>query len=632
MKSSITESQIVDAIRAGDESQLRDALAIAREKRMYKKVRVQEAIAQRAEENFEARRAKEEIDLMCGVESHLLTQISSISTAFSSPSEELYYTLWLFEHLQRTLYRLQTDAPVHIDVETHFRDGSNYKSIYDFETSREYFISYFSLVLRSILKRIDNGFIPDELDPAKINAAVNHFPLASDWHIFHERKTFWERGCARVETAGAVKIVDSSNDPVVRAFRISLSRLRAFRTARRVDRLAPMPIKENTKLLPIEEFRSPLEKISAYLIALQFYSNDLSETLHGLQLREWLRTYTVLKEIGVRHAQHEISGTDWRFMLFAARADYYVEQLVNAGIVKAKAEIAIAHLTFNGQSKDMLDTPLIPVGKLLFLAPVVTALIEPAFSLESVVTSIDRDRNHDLSMIGPGLERNIIASLSQGGIRGHRLYVKKDREEFECDVAFLLDDVLFLCECKGKYEVTDIHGFINLESYLQTSAVSQQQRISMFYQKNLEHVREKFGLAPNWVPARVIDIVITSAKLGRPLEVNGVFITDENIFFAYFSRKKISVRNAEGEDLVQRSDDRLEGAVQVDSFIDYMRDPASIEMHRNFLEERDIEMQQAGERVVFKDIESFGEGWMISSDESIDDAGRSAESNSVSMQ
>ncbi len=288
-------------------------------------------------------------------------------------------------------------------------------------------------------------------------------------------------------------------------------------------------------------------------------------------------------------------------MLFWVDREFLVQLFVDAGISREKSEIILRHFTLRKTAKDLLDTPLIPNGEDFVFAPTITAMIEPAFSLESLLKNIKDAPNHELSVIGPGLELNIKNDVRKAGYKAEKV-VHKD---YDCDVAFVIDSTLFLCECKGKYQATDFKAYSQLEEYLTGQAVTQHRRTCEYFENNLQHIRQKLQLHPLWKPHRVVRLIVTSAKLGRSIRKDDFLILDENMFHAYFTRRSPQIVSGDIRQILP--DERLSGAISTDNFLDYIMQPSVLTLFDRFKKPREITLEFGSQAVLFADVECYGE-------------------------
>lgn len=601
---SFKKKAIVDLLRNEklQASDIAELITNIKKTRMYQDPEIAGLLLKTCENFPEIARFQEEILAMLALEKCITEKIVLIGKYFESPQEELSHTMLALEETQRQLFNLPQWSECQVNIQPSFLDCENYKSEFDELISLDYFLSYFTIALKSLLGKIGDDGI-GMLTADKLTAAFSHIPLASEWAVFHERRSFWEHNCTTTSIQDSTMVFDSANDPLVLAFRISLTRLRAFRLSRKTDKLNVALIKSNTCQLPMEEFRSKDELMSCYLTSLQFYSKDMSEVIYDAKLCEWIRAYTMLKEAALHHVRSNQKIGNPIEMFLRGSKNYFVDLLQQGGLSAKVSKTIVGHLTFNGSSRDILDTPLFPIGGDLIIIPSVTAQIEPAFSLESLLKSIKDRPNHELSIIGPGLEVNLKNDLKKAGIKAKKISIKN----FDCDIAFVLDSVLFLCECKGRYQVSDFRSYIDLENFLRIDTVTQHRRTCHFFENNMNHVRHALNLPLDWTPRKVVKLIVTSAKLGRVISENEFLILDENIFHGFFSRKKPHIIDASGKIIRVHNDTRLMGAISADDFLSYISSPPVISIFNELKATREIVLQNGSSEIVFRDLECYGE-------------------------
>jgi hypothetical protein len=354
--------------------------------------------------------------------------------------------------------------------------------------------------------------------------------------------------------------------------------------------------------MPLRAFRSTDEITSCYLTTLQFFSSDLEEIVHGATLAEWIRAYHVLRDFA-RATLHEVIPNE-PIKLFVEQSPTFFQILLTreGGIDQRRADTIVKHLTFSQTSNDLLDCPLIPFGQRLLMLPAITAILEPAHSLESMLHSVRSEKSHELQFIGPGLESSVRASINDGGVLARKIV----RGDVDCDVAFVLDDVLFLCECKGKFIAADFATYAEWEEQLRTKVVKQHQRTCDFFSKHLNLVRAKLSLSPHWQPKAVVRVIITSAKLGRCLKIGEYWITDHHTIHAFFTRKQAEIVVG-SSDRFELADDRLQGTPTAQGFLDYISDPQVISIHQDYVAQRNIPLEIGGRHISFNDCETYGE-------------------------
>lgn len=74
-------------------------------------------------------------------------------------------------------------------------------------------------------------------------------------------------------------------------------------------------------------------------------------------------------------------------------------------------------------------------------------LIHPPIS--NIILSKFASEEADLTAKGYGFEKDIISTLEEHGLNFKKFKFTRDKEEYEYDAVFLLDDKLFVLECKN---------------------------------------------------------------------------------------------------------------------------------------------------------------------------------------
>lgn len=587
----------IAAIKPAGDAAAALAMRIQRE-RHYKDARVRTAL--RDHDEPECRRIAKEAELICTIESSLLSEINAISAGFDSTASEFRHALLALESLQRMRLGLPGCPAIPPMIEGGALDKEQHRSSFDNFAGWDFFLEYFGIVLKSLLLRAKNATTTPDIRPQDVVKATAHFAQSTRWQIFHEFRSFWEQGEVDFDTKALV--LDAGQSEFVQAFRISLSRLRTFRVMRSHDRFPQDRVRTGTKELPLQAFRSAEELTSSYLATLQFFSAELKEVVHGASLAEWVRAYHVLREFAWTMLRAGASEDPMGLLVERDPAFFQSLLIEQGGIAERSAKAMIGHLTFGPTSNDLLDCPLIPLGTRLVLLPAITGVMEPAHSLESMLHSIRCGKSHELKFIGPGLEMSVRASLKEGGVHARQIR----HGNYECDIAFILDDVLFLCECKCKFITPDFASYANLEHSLRSTAVAQHERTCDFFARHLNVIRHRFGMAPEWEPKSIERIIITSAKLGRPISEDGYWITDHHTVHAYFTRRTATF-NVGAKERYKLPDDRLEGPATAEGFLDYLKDPQVITLHQRYLAERRIPLEIGGLRLSFNDCEAYGE-------------------------
>jgi hypothetical protein len=163
--------------------------------------------------------------------------------------------------------------------------------------------------------------------------------------------------------------------------------------------------------------------------------DDVAE-YNGLRIVEWIRGYTVLRN----HTEHETDRA-----IHGVELGMLLEKLRSGGLSEDKARGFVEAVRFSRRSVDLYDAPLIGCedGRVYYL-PMALASTSSVHTVLSQISSSD-----NLGKKGPAFERAVLELLAKHGIPASGFRFRKHGVELECDSAFVLDDVLFLCELKN---------------------------------------------------------------------------------------------------------------------------------------------------------------------------------------
>lgn len=163
--------------------------------------------------------------------------------------------------------------------------------------------------------------------------------------------------------------------------------------------------------------------------------SDGNMLILGLTLREWVRCYSALERLSKISKQREV-------FTFSALSAYL--QLV--GISSDKSRLFIDFASFNNESRDLYDSPLLKMksGDYLFCS---IGYFSPGIS--NIILSKFSSLKVDLSQKGFGFEKEIHEMLSHLKMNYQHFKFKRENEEYEYDAIILLDDKVFVLECKN---------------------------------------------------------------------------------------------------------------------------------------------------------------------------------------
>jgi len=320
-----------------------------------------------------------------------------------------------------------------------------------------------------------------------------------------------------------------------------------------------------TNTLAPDAFIDNWEKAS-YNEYLEYFSSDnLNYKVSNIELVKWLRAYAVIRYYNRDFLNKNLfpdNGVPNNWLYISTR-DYWIKMFTDHGIDKNSAKIIYNKLKFKKSSVDWFDSPFIEVGEHVITVPSLISNLQDVIALTSMATKEDMN----LDFKGYCYEDRILNDLRNKQIPAISIKRKVGNTEYQCDVAFLLGNDLFLCECKHTTQPVTQRKRYDFYNGKIPKDVKQTNRICDFYSSNLNHVIDEFNknkecdLAADWKPRRIYRMIIYSCKLGRKLEVDRVTITDYTIFTTLLY-KRLPTFFKKGKPIKQIMPPKMKGVFQ----------------------------------------------------------------------
>lgn len=190
------------------------------------------------------------------------------------------------------------------------------------------------------------------------------------------------------------------------------------------------------------------------------------------------------------------------------------------GISKKSADNLINLMTYNKNSTDFYDYPFIETYKQRLM------LVTCAYRWVQVEYAIESRLNQDGAeprISGIQFEKKVIDLLNSNGIFARAF---KQKKNIQCDVAFSLENDVFICECKsrGRYRMNS--GIKDIES----NDVKQINRITDYYKKHKEIIEK--GLQLNKID-NIYKVVIYSEILNKSVVIDNVIFIDYRMLHSF---------------------------------------------------------------------------------------------------
>lgn len=164
----------------------------------------------------------------------------------------------------------------------------------------------------------------------------------------------------------------------------------------------------------------------------------------GLSMLEWLRGYSVLKEICINIK--DIGGREKLASPILHRRELK-STLCRAGLTSEAAQRFVSHASLCRSSRDLFDTPLIALeGDLILIYRPALAVAIPAQVVLSRLSSL----KETFEIRGKSFERSMMDLMKSQGLRAVSVKEKINKEEYDYDLLVRWDPYVFLFECKSR--------------------------------------------------------------------------------------------------------------------------------------------------------------------------------------
>ncbi|MFR1724537.1 hypothetical protein [Emergencia timonensis] len=274
----------------------------------------------------------------------------------------------------------------------------------------------------------------------------------------------------------------------------------------------------------------------------EYYNiEDLNQKLGGIPLIEYINAYKVINELGVDFTQGKRNSDKYNIYdyLIVIRDHKIKKKMLKEGVSPQNIDYMLAFLTFSAKdSIDLYDTPLFKLGKRYVIIPFIASSIEPAAAIFSNLNS----RNIEFNIKGNNFEQKIKDILSKSDVKYNSYKKIVDREEFQCDLVFRLNDTLYFCEIKHFKPPLTFWDYAVAKDKLYQASL-QLNRIYDFYSspKQLSEIMEDFHISSKPSNIKKKRLIVTNILMGSEYTFNGVDVTTEYKFYTYFNQIKPAI-------------------------------------------------------------------------------------------
>lgn len=431
------------------------------------------------------------------------------------------------------------------------------------------------------------------ISPKILNTSLTHIVFSEIWNELNDILEYWKYSNVHVSKKGNGKISFEITDKEFELNNlISNDRFNNLRQGWQTSVIRDLQIESDNTDKSIDDITSKSKSKINYLFAtLYFGSPLLEESVNGVQLKEWLRAYELLITLSQDFLlkNKRVKAYNLDKVCLSKSFQGWSKIFQRNGFSKEDSKKIIEVFTFDNRSQDLVDCPFIDVDNQLIILPSLTSQSDAPRALAS--NFLNRHLNLDFK--GPGFEDRTKAGLKLNNLNCKRLYKKTKETEFECDIAFVLDDELFFVECKAHVQPFTTRQHANHLSKLYKETY-QLNRIAEYYKNNLQDVIEQLNLTEGFVPKETHNILLTTSMIGSPIFVNGVHIIDESSFTKFVDREPPSLKYFEKGNYFEKPSTKFDiykGRITAKKMLEFLSYPPQIKITGDLYTRRNVSLK-----------------------------------------
>lgn len=449
------------------------------------------------------------------------------------------------------------------------------------------------MILKSFMYN-NNDFVGSKrnISPNTLKYSSYHVLYSEIWNRLNDVLEYWKYSDVNVELGENGKALFNVMDKDFQYNNlISNERFINLREGWQMSRLGDMYDQIFSHRDIPEEHKKKIHSSLNYSFAvLYFGSPSLDVEIKGIQLIKWLKAYELIIDECKKFLskRKKIKTYNLSKVCIIKSTSQWRSLLTRNGFTEDESKIILEVLTFDRKSQDLVDCPLVKVDDDLAVIPSLTSNVDAARALASNFLN----KGFNLNFRGTEFETRMKGILDEIGVKNNRLYKKIDGTEYECDIAFIIDQELFFVECKAHVQpyTTRQHANHLFKLHEETSQIN---RIADFYEENLDLVREQIGVEADFKPLKVHRILLTTSMIGSPLFINGVYITDESSLTKVLYREPPALLYMENGVYKKEESGKFEiykGNLTAKKLIDFLKHPPQVQIAKELFDEKYISL------------------------------------------
>ncbi|AJG98174.1 hypothetical protein LF65_01567 [Clostridium beijerinckii] len=261
------------------------------------------------------------------------------------------------------------------------------------------------------------------------------------------------------------------------------------------------------------------------------------EQIQGIEIKYWLKAFLLIYKENWNCVQSKEnllckkSRNEWEAIFIAAG----IENRYHSSIFNA-----FSFMECKCGDRDIVKYPFIEIDNDIYTIPRIVFCSD----IVRILISIFEDLENNLQFKGNYYESYIRAKWRENGIKNIQKTDKILKDVFDCDMAFVFDDNLFICEIKNLLQPSSLHEWHKFHIKTQQN-LQQLERISNHYSEPqyLKGIVKELLGNEDWVPKKIYSILIYSCYIGSIIENKRAFIASEVDIYNFFARTPLQQYN-----------------------------------------------------------------------------------------
>lgn len=258
-----------------------------------------------------------------------------------------------------------------------------------------------------------------------------------------------------------------------------------------------------------------------------FWTDDLSIRMgNTFSIDEWIKIFIIVVK---ENLQYWIKN---RYSLLIRTQKEWIQIFQENGFEKEKAKKILMELTFSQEDKDIREKPFIQYKKLYITVPSFIATID----IYEVLIHVFHSKRYPLNFKGSFFEQETREAFKRIGIHNSGCKVK----QVECDMAFIFDDCLFICELKNELQLIAPLEWYRFYKKMDEH-IEQIEKIYQFFAQNLQYLTPKLNKPANWKPKKIYKMILYSGYLGETRIKDNLIISNVRNVTNFFEKTQLFV-------------------------------------------------------------------------------------------